>query len=289
MKSKWLVPRIPFEGCVCTYGEARLVLLGAGYDGTSSYRPGSRFAPQAIRAETLLSQENYSPYFQRDLTEFPVHDAGDLELPFGDKTEALHRIEAAVEEICGAGKIPCLIGGEHLVTLPAVRAIHRFHPELHVLQLDAHLDLMDQLFGDRLSHGTVMRRILDILQESERLLQVGIRSGSKEEFQFAHRHTRLFLFNTREFQNHIHLLENRPVYLSLDVDVFDPSLVPGTGTPEAGGIFFDEYIELLKAIKHLNIVGCDLVELSPKLDPTGNSAITAAKVLRELLIAILID
>ncbi|NOX37334.1 MAG: agmatinase [Calditrichaeota bacterium] len=289
MRSDYLLPRIPFEGCQSSYADARLVIVGAGFDGTSSYRPGSRFAPQSIRAETLLSQENYSPYFQVDLTELAIHDAGDLDLPFGNKEEALRRIKETVQQIVSDGKIPCVIGGEHLVSLPVVQAVHRAYPDVHLLQLDAHLDLMDELFGDRLSHGTVMRRILETIGDGRRLFQVGVRSGSREEFQFARQHTQLYLFHTREFQKHVHLLEDRPVYLSLDVDVFDPALLPGTGTPEAGGIFFDEFIEFLKAIKHLNIVGCDLVELSPKLDPTGNSTITTAKILRELLITILID
>ena len=289
MWSDDVLPQIPFEGCHADYADARLVIVGAGFDGTSSYRPGSRFAPQSIRAETRLSQENYSPYFQVDLSELAIHDAGDLDLPFGNKEEALRRIKKAVQQIVSDGKIPCVIGGEHLISLPVFQAVCQAYPDVHLLQLDAHLDLMDELFGDRLSHGTVMRRILETIGDGKRLFQVGVRSGSREEFQFAQQHTQLFLFHTREFQKQVHLLEGHPVYLSLDVDVFDPALLPGTGTPEAGGIFFDEFIAFLKAIKPLNIVGCDLVELSPRLDPTGNSTITAAKILRELLITILID
>ncbi len=285
---EWIA-RQPFEGCTASYQDARIVLVGAGFDGTSSYRPGSRFAPQAIRAEALYSQENFSPYFQRDLTEFPIHDQGDLDLPFGEKGQALESIRQAARHILQDKKIPAFIGGEHLISLPVIEETLQVYPELRVVQLDAHLDLMDELFGESLSHGTVMRRVVEKLGTGERLFQVGIRSGSREEFQFAAEHTQLFPFHTREFLKHLVLLKDVPVYLSVDIDVFDPSLIPGTGTPEAGGIFFPEFMEFLKAIRQLNIVAFDLVELSPKLDATGNSAIHAAKILRELLIAVAID
>jgi agmatinase len=286
MSLKNLLERTPYEGCFATWEEAEMVIVGAGYDGTSSYRPGSRFAPVAIRAETFYSQEDYSPYFRRDLKEKAVHDAGDLDIPFGNKTLALEMMYEAAAEILASGKKPCFIGGEHLISLPVIRATVEKYPDLHIVQIDAHLDLMDELFGDTLSHGTVMRRSYDLLKSGERIFQTGIRSGSKEEFEFAEKHTRLFPFHTREFVKHIHLLKDVPVYATLDLDVFDPSLLPGTGTPEAGGIFFPEYIELLKALQGLNIVGCDMVELSPHIDPTNVSTIVATKALRELLIIV---
>ncbi len=284
-----LIARQPFEGCTASYEAARIVLVGAGYDGTSSYRPGSRFAPLAIRSEALYSQENYSPYFQRDLSEFPIHDLGDLDLPFGEKGQALQDIEETARRLFDDQKVPVFIGGEHLITLPVVQAALHRYPDLVVVQLDAHLDLMDELFGERISHGTVMRRILDLLKDGQRLFQVGIRSGSKEEFEFAHATTQLFPFSTHEFLKHLYLLKDKPVYLSVDLDVFDPSLIPGTGTPEAGGIFFPEFMNCLKALMQFNLVALDMVELAPKIDPTGNSTIHAAKILRELLIAAAID
>ncbi|RMG41246.1 MAG: agmatinase [Methanobacteriota archaeon] len=284
MKVSHTIPRTPYEGCTASFEEAEFILIGAGYDGTSSYRPGSRFAPQAIRSETLLSQENYSPYFRKDLTEKAIHDAGDLDLPFGNKDKALQYIEEAAQLIFSSDKTPCFIGGEHLISLPVITAATRKFPDLRIIQLDAHLDLMDELFGDTISHGTVMRRVWDMFQEKDRIYQIGIRSGSKEEFEFAEQNTRLFPFSTEEFLSHINELKDVPVYLSVDLDVFDPSLIPGTGTPEAGGIFFQEFIRFLTAIQNLYIVGCDLVELSPTLDLTGASTIVAAKILRELLI-----
>jgi len=286
MKLPDILPRQKFEGCEASFEEATVILFGAGFDGTTSYRPGSRFAPLAIRAETLYSQENYSPYFQMDLTEKKIHDLGDIDLPIGNKDKALQLIRETTDYLIRNGKKPFMIGGEHLVTLPAVSAILNKFPDLRILQLDAHLDLMDELFGDTLSHGTVMRRIAEQMPEKERIFQVGIRSGSREEFDFARLETRLFPFTTEKFLQEVHLIGNHPVYLSIDVDVFDPSLIPGTGTPEAGGIFFPEFIEFLKGIRHLNIVGGDLVELSPYIDPTHTSTIVTAKILREILLII---
>lgn len=286
MKDEHLLPRMPYEGCRADFETADIVLVGAGYDGTSSYRAGSRFAPLAIRSETFYSQEDYSPYFRRDLKEKAIHDAGDIDIPFGNKEVALDLIGQTAGDIFKAGKKPCFIGGEHLITLPVVRAAHQAYPDLHIIQLDAHLDLMDELFGDVYSHGTVIRRCYDIIGDGRRIFQVGIRSGSKEEFEFAESFTRLYPFSTREFLKDIHKLKDVPVYLTLDLDVFDPSLIPGTGTPEAGGIFFQEYIDLLKALEGLSFVGCDLVELSPKIDPSNASTVVAAKILRELLMII---
>jgi len=278
-----LIQRPPFEGCIASYEEADIVLFGAGYDGTSSYRPGSRFAPLAIRSEALYSQENYSPYFENDLTEKAIHDAGDIDMPFGDKKKALNLIYRTAQSLFKDKKKPCVIGGEHLISLPVVQAAIEFYPDLRLIHIDAHLDLMDELFGDHLSHGTVMRRILELKSDSKWIYQGGIRSGSKEEYDFAERHTRLFQFTLNEIMEVIPGLSDHPVYLSLDLDVFDPSMIPATGTPEAGGIMFPEYIDFLKDLRGVKVIGCDMVELSPKIDPTGNSTIHAAKILRELL------
>lgn len=280
-----MMERQPYEGCFSDFASAEIVLVGAGYDGTSSYRPGSRFAPVAIRAETLYAQEDYSPYFHRDIKDKAIHDAGDLELPFGDKDTVLKRIRQAARAVFRAGKKPCFIGGEHLITYPVIEAAVERYPDLHIVQIDAHLDLMDELFGSKLSHGTVMRRCYDLLGKG-RIYQAAIRSGSREEFAFAAEHTRVFPFHVRELIPALANLSGVPVYLTLDLDAFDPSLIKGTGTPEAGGIFFADFIELLKALTRLNLVGCDVVELAPQIDSTNVSAIVAAKILRELLIVL---
>jgi len=273
-----------YEGCTATFEEAKVVLYGAGFDSTSSFRPGSRFAPQAIRSETYFAQEDYSPYFDRDLTQQAVHDLGDVDVVFGNTIKTMERIEAVSEYLVSHNKKPVCLGGEHLVTLPAIKPLLKKYPNLHIIQMDAHLDLMDELFGDKYSHGSVMRRIHDILGDSGQIYQVGIRSGSKAEYEFARQNTRLFEFNTVGFLNNIQDLNNKPVYLTLDLDLFDPSLISGTGTPEAGGIFFPEYIDVLKKLDKLNIVGADIVELSPQIDPTHVSSIVVSKILRELLL-----
>lgn len=283
MQYEFLQKSMPFEGCSSNYEDANIVLIGAGYDGTSSYRPGSRFAPAAIRAEALYSQENYSPYFDIELEEKRIYDAGNLELPFGNKEAALKRIRGAAEILFKDGKQPLFLGGEHLITFPVIQAAIQKYPDLHILQIDAHLDLMNELFGEKLSHGTVMRRCAELLASPKRIYQIAIRSGSKEEFLFAKKNTRLYRFSTKDFLLDIENLYNKPIYLTLDLDAFDPSLIPGTGTPEAGGIFFQEYIDLLGSVKPLNIVGCDVVELAPKIDSAGTSTIVAAKIVRELM------
>ncbi len=278
-----MIRQAVFDGCEASFDEAQVVLVGAGYDGTSSYRAGSRFGPQAIRAETLYSQETYSPYFEKDLLDLPIHDAGDIDLPIGDKQRALQLIADSASTLFEAQKLPCFIGGEHLISLPIIEQGIKHFPDLQIIQIDAHLDLMDSLFGDRLSHGTVMRRAYDTLNEPKCLYQLGIRSGSREEFDFAAKQTSFCKFTLDAIRTYAERIGNKPVYLTIDLDVFDPSLLPGTGTPEAGGIFFDAYIEFLTAITNLNIVACDVVELAPKIDPSGRSAIVASKALRELL------
>jgi agmatinase len=283
MKLEFIKREITYQGCDTSFDDAEIVLVGAGYDGTSSYRSGSKEAPTAIRKDTFLSQEDYSPYFEKDITLQSIHDAGDIEI-LADKTITLKRIRQTTIHIFESGKKPCVIGGEHLVSLPVIEAAAKFYPDLHIIQLDAHLDLMDELFGNHLSHGTVMRRAIDIFKENRRIYQVGIRSGSKEEYEFANQHTCLYPFVVDEFIKYAAKLKDLPIYLTVDLDVFDPSLIPGTGTPEAGGIMFPDYISFLKAVKGLNIIGCDLVELSPPLDPSGTSTIVASKILRELLL-----
>ena len=283
MKLKSVIKREPFEGCIASFEDAKIILIGSGYDGTSSYRPGSRFAPIAIRSEALYSQENYSPYFKKDLTEKAIHDAGDIDLPFGDKGKVLEMIYQTTQHFFSQKKKVCVIGGEHLISLPVVQSAIKTYPDLRVIQIDAHLDLMDDLFGDRISHGTVMRRISELKNKNKWIYQVGIRSGSKEEYDFAKKNNHLFQFNLKDFFKAIRGIQDYPVYLSLDLDVFDPSLIPGTGTPEAGGIMFPEFIDFLNVLNGANIIGCDMVELSPKIDTSGNSTIHAAKILRELL------
>lgn len=273
-----------FIGCDREYTEADIALFGAPFDGTTSFRPGTRFASSAIRRESF-GIETYSPYQDRDLSEIRVFDCGDLELPFGNTEKALLLIEAHTNRLLEDQKLPVMVGGEHLVTLGAVRAVARRFPDLHVVHFDAHTDLRDEYLGEKLSHAAVMRRVWDILGDG-RIHQFGIRSGEKHEFLFAEEHTSLQKFNLDGFAETVRALAGKPVYFTLDLDVLDPSVFPGTGTPEAGGISYHELQEAVTRLNGLQIVGCDINELSPPYDHSGVSTAAACKILRELLLSI---
>ncbi|CAI3305539.1 agmatinase [Enterococcus cecorum] len=280
-----LTPNIEtFIACESSYEEAQTVLFGAPYDSTTSYRPGTRFASRAIRSESF-GLETYSPYQDKDLEEIQVFDSGDLELSFGRVDLALADIKARTQTILADNKRPFMIGGEHLVTLPAVEATFEKYPDLQVIQFDAHTDLREAYLDAKLSHATVIRRIHDFLSDGK-IHQFGIRSGERAEFQFAKEHTNLHKYNLDGLKETVAALKDTPVYLTIDLDVFDPGVFPGTGTPEAGGIFFMEFVESLKLISQLNIVALDINELSPALDQSGASTALACKVVRELLLAI---
>lgn len=266
------------------YQDAQIVLFGAPFDGTTSFRPGTRFGPSAIRSESY-GIETYSPYLDLDLTDRKICDIGDLELPFGNTVSVLNQIEAVTKTILNDAKLPLMLGGEHLITLAAVRAAAQTYPDLVVIQLDAHTDLRDTYLGEPLSHSTVIRRIWDILGDN-RIYQFGIRSGEKYEFDFAAKHTHIQKFNFDGFQEQVAGIGGRPVYLTLDLDVLDPGIFPGTGTPEAGGVSFLEIIKVIECLKELNVIACDINELSPTYDPSGVSTAMACKLTREILLTL---
>lgn len=271
-----------FIGCESSFEDSKVVLFGAPFDGTTSFRPGTRFAPHAIRSESF-GIETYSPYQDNDLTEINIFDSGDLDLPFGNTNAVLDMITQRTQEILNSNKIPFMIGGEHLVTLGAVRAVAEKYNNLHILHFDAHTDLREEYLGESLSHATVIKRCWDIVGDNK-IYQFGIRSGEKYEFEFADKHTYLHKFNTDGIENAIQKLAGFPVYLTLDLDILDPSIFPGTGTPEAGGITFNELLQALLKTSNLNIVGCDVNELSPGYDHSGVSTAVACKIIRELLL-----
>ena len=275
-----------FIGCDAGYEEADIVLYGAPFDSTTSFRPGTRFAGQAVRNDSY-GLETYSPYQDRDLTDIQVFDSGDLELCFGSSEMALADIQNRAWEILEAGKIPLLLGGEHLVTLAAVRAAARKYPGLHIIHFDAHADLRDDYLGARLSHACVIRRCHDILGDGQ-IHQFCIRSGEREEFRFAKEHTDFHPFTFEGLEETVQELDRKqvPVYFTIDLDCLDPSVFPGTGTPEAGGVSFLELLAAIRKVSELNIVGADVNELAPMLDPSGVSTATACKVVRELLLAV---
>ena len=273
-----------FLGCEAAYQDARIVLFGAPFDSTTSYRPGTRFASRTMRAESY-GLETYSPYLDLDMEDASVFDGGDLELCFGDTEKALGDIERFTREVLAVNKLPLMLGGEHLVTLGALRAMAERYPELHILHLDAHTDLREEYLGARLSHASVMKRAWDILGD-DRIWQFGIRSGTREEFRWAEKHTHLHKFGFQGLEAALVALRGVPVYFTIDLDVLDPSVFPGTGTPEAGGVTFDALRQVVDRVARLNIVGADIVELSPHYDASGASTAVALKVLRELLLGL---
>ncbi|MDR1254200.1 MAG: agmatinase [Oscillospiraceae bacterium] len=273
-----------FIGCENNYSSAEIALFGAPFDGTASFRPGARFAPKAIRADSF-GIETYSPYQNKDLNELKIFDGGDIELPFGNTKKVLSMIEDHATALISDGKLPVMIGGEHLITLGAVRAAIKKFPNLHIIHFDAHADLRDQYLGETLSHATVMRRICEKLGDAK-IYQFGIRSGEASEFEFSNAHTVMQKFNLEGFASKIKPLFGKPIYISIDLDVLDPSIFPGTGTPEAGGVTFNELLYAIISLSPLHIIGCDLTELSPTCDHSGVSTLVACKILRELLLTI---
>ena len=275
-----------FIGCDGDYDYAQIVLFGAPFDSTTSFRPGARFGSSAIRHESF-GLETYSPYQDKDLTDIKVFDCGDLELCFGSAEAALKDIEEKAGEILFDGKMPFLIGGEHLVTLGAVRAVAERYPNLHIIHFDAHADLRDDYLGAQLSHACVMRRCHELTGDG-RIHQFCIRSGDRAEFAFAKAHTDMHKFSFDGLKELTEKLaeEHTPVYLTIDLDCLDPALFCGTGTPEAGGVSFTELLDAILTVSKTNIVGADVNELAPMLDASGASTAAACKIVREMLLAI---
>ena len=275
-----------FIGCDSEYSEADIVLFGAPFDSTTSFRPGARFGSAAIRHESF-GIETYSPYQDKDLLDKKVFDCGDLELSFGSPEAALADIEEQSKKILEDGKLPILIGGEHLVTLGSVRAVFEKYPDLQIIHFDAHCDLRDDYLGVNLSHACVLRRCYDLVGDGK-IHQFCIRSGDREEFLFAKEHTDMHKFSFDGLQEVVSELaaNNTPVYFTIDLDCLDPSVFCGTGTPEAGGVSFKELLNAILTVSRTNIVGADINELAPMLDNSGASTAVACKVLRELILSI---
>ena len=261
------------------YNSSDIVMLGLPFDGTVSYRPGSRFAPEQIRLASW-GLEDYSPYFDKHLQDCNFHDAGDLEFPLGNTVKSLDLIEKNVEDIYKDGKRVFGIGGEHLVTLPEIKAISKFYDNLAIIHFDAHTDLREEYLGEELSHSAVIRHSGNIIG-FENLKQIGIRSGMKDEFELMSK------YNTRATKyEDLDSLKDKNIFVTVDLDVLDTSIMPGTGTPEVGGLTFNELLGWFKYISKFNIIGADVVELAPDYDSSGASTAVATKVIRELLMTI---
>jgi len=221
---------------------------------------------------------------KKDLGQFLIHDMGDLELPLGEKKISLDLIRRAVRKILSGNKFPILLGGDHLITLPIVKELVKNYPQLQIVHIDAHTDLREEYLGETASHCTVMRKLTDHIGEG-RLFQIGIRSGTEEEFKLARKMKSIVPFDSSSLSSMVKRIGNRPVYITLDLDVIDPSLLPGVGTPEPGGLMFQELISLLKKLQPVHVIGFDIMELTPDYDPTQVSSVTASVILREMILA----
>ncbi len=268
-----------FIGSKDSYSAAKIVLFGAPFDSTSTFRAGSRFGPDYVR---LVSDEieTYSPYQDKDLEEMNFIDAGNLDLPPGHIERSLDMIYDFTSKVIKDRKIPFAIGGEHLITFPIIKSFRKKYKELTLIHLDAHTDLREEYLGLKYSHASVIRLISEL--KNINLIQIGIRSGTREEFQYMKKNNTLHSINQLDLINQ--KIKDQNVYLTVDLDVFDPSVLPGTGTPEAGGISFIQFMEFLMGLKNFNLIGLDVVELNPEYDPSQNSSIFTAKLIRELLL-----
>ena len=265
-----------FIGAIDNFDNSRIVMLGMPFDGTCTNRPGARFGPQQIRVESVGIEE-YSAYFKTNLSDLKFYDAGELELPFGSPKKALDIIEENVNDIYSCGKKILGIGGEHLVTLGTVRGILKHYKNIAVVHFDAHADLREQYLAIELTHSGKMMQIAKLIG-FENIMQIGIRSGEKDEFELMDKYSTI-AFNLNELKK----FRNRNIFVTLDLDVLDPSIMSGTGTPEAGGLTYKELMEWIVELKNYNIIGADVVELAPDYDITKVSTATACKLIREVL------
>lgn len=284
-------------GSCSDYQKSNWILTGIPFDGTCSYRPGTRFAPQEIRLASW-GLETYSPVLDKDLNDISFYDYGDLDLAFGNTQKVLATINSCVYDILKDNKKFFGIGGEHLVTLPVIEAYLKKYPKIVLVHFDAHTDLREEYLGEKYSHACVVRHIANKIGP-ENLIQIGIRSGEKSEFEYMYKHNTLIrqkdelLMKLNSINANYRIKrkveddqesENIPIFITVDIDVLDPSILPGTGTPEAGGFSYNELISWLSLFKEQNIVGCDVVELSPHYDSSGISTAVTAKLIREMLL-----
>ena len=263
-------------------------IFGVNYDGTCSFKPGARFGPEAIR-QVSICLETYCPKLDKDLQDVTYVDFGSILIDKNDSESVIESVKSATNYLISKSLSPIMLGGEHSITRGAIEALVKKYPDLILIQLDAHADLRESYIGNKHSHACTMKRCLEVLPE-KKILQIGIRSGTKEEFQFMNDNNQLVNFlpggNTQEFKKALLPYSNSPIYLTIDLDWFDPSLLAGTGTPEPGGFFWNDFEEILKTLKDFRIVASDIVELSPEIDKSGVSSIVAAKVLRSLILSL---
>lgn len=263
--------------------EADTVIIGIPMDFTVSFKPGTRMGPQHIRAVSY-GLEEYSFLSNKDLQDYAFFDGGDLALPFGNVNRSLELIENAARTIVRDNKFAIYLGGEHLVSWPLIKAYADKFPELTVLHFDAHADLRESFFGENNSHATVMRKVCERI-DPQNVYQFGIRSGDKAEYEYGKKNIHMFINQVLSpLREVVKQLGQKPVYITLDIDVVDPAFAPGTGTPEPGGCSSAEILEAIISMGSLNIVGMDIVEVSPLNDHSDRTALLAAKIVREAIL-----
>lgn len=277
---------VHYLGADASWDDAQIVLYGAPFDGTTSFRPGTRFGPAAMR-EASIGLESYSPYLDKHLTDLAIYDAGDLVPPIGSVSKMTNLVEEQTLRIAQAGKVPLMLGGEHSITLGAIRAMAQVYPDLRVIHFDAHTDLRPEFMEEPLSHACVIYHAWEILGD-KKIASFGIRSGEAEEFAFARDHLAFHPFDLEGLKEYVAGLkvQKLPVYFTLDLDVLDPAYLPGTGTPEPGGVTYLDLQNKIYQMAGLNVVGLDIMELSPPYDESGVSTVLACKLLREILLAL---
>ncbi len=274
-----------FMGAQRNIDQCKVSLLGVPYDGTCCFRPGARFGPSAVR-EDSYGIETYCPQLNLDLEDINFADLGSLDVPLGDANLIIDYVRDATDILLKNNLKPLIIGGEHSITSGVIKSISANHAELIMIQLDAHADLRDEWLGSKFSHACTMKRCLETLP-SKKIFQIGIRSGTKLEFLEMNNAKRLIPLrlgkNAKSLEEALESFKGKPIYLTVDLDWFDPSIMPGTGTPEPGGYFWGDFAAIVEVLKSHNLIGADVVELSPKLDNSGISTILAAKVIRSLI------
>ena len=259
----------------------RVGLFGVPYDGTTSFRPGTRFGPAAIR-EVSQGLETYCPQLDLDLEDLAYADLGAVDIPFGAPEPVVNAVQQATTAVLDLGLKPLMLGGEHSISSGAVAAVANQHPDLVLVQLDAHADLREEWLGARHSHACAMRRCLEVLPSGD-LLQLAIRSGTRDEFHELHSSGRR-MDDVQALRDAMAPWTGRPIYLTVDLDWFDPAVLPGTGTPEPGGFLWGDFAAVVDVLSGHRLVAGDVVELAPQLDSSGVSSVLAAKVTRSLIL-----
>jgi len=273
-----------FIACQAALAEARIAVFGIPFEGTVNLRHGADRGPLDLRVASD-SIETYSPALDRDLEDLTMADIGDCELGSGTPREQLLRARDEVAAFWRPGLVPVMLGGDHTATVPVIEVLAAAIPDLAILQLDAHPDLREEFLGERYNYASAMARVMDVVPP-ERVYQVGMRTGAREEYQrkAPHLYPSHAVHPVEAVRGLVPELARRPLYVTMDVDVLDPAEAPGTGSPEPCGLRASELVEIVRLLAPCQVVGTDLVEVAHAWDPSGRTGITASWILREAVL-----